>query len=233
MTRTLKDIRFDGVAPRIDNVVVAVVPVDAFSGRIVTSGIRVELLDPNNNNRVLLFKPVRNLSGMYVFVNLEPALRYRIQVRATEHFDPPPIDYIPPAPTDPDVATKRRLEVMLFRRPTFAADAQGTVVAGTLKRGTQPVANGVVTAQLDPILAPGANPFETRSDDSGNFAVPLRLPQEASTDPVLASFRFSDNFVARQLDRLVQEDAFYSFETPVDLAATSVTNDPALVKFGG
>jgi hypothetical protein len=230
------DIHFDDNLP-IDNVVVAVAPVDAFSGRLVSAGIEVHIEGLPN-------RPRRNLSGMLVFVNLPRQSLYRVILSAEKagYFDPEPLDFVPPDNDDPEFAKKRRLDVPLHRLPSAAIDTDATTVAGLLVRVTQPasgevrvpVAGALVWAEL-PISAfpPGTsspNHFETLTDKRGAFALRLRLPVDAATAPMPIKFYFRDGADQRDLEGSVNEGKFHGFEKPIDLVGV---NTPQLLPFGG
>lgn len=218
-------IQFD--PPRVDNIVVAVAPVDAFTGEIVRDNV-VAWLDGLNT------RPVRNISGLLVFLNLPARPFYLVNVSASNagYFDPSRKPFIPPAPTDPDAARKRRLDFPLYRHPSTSIDPDTTAVAGMLVDGGQPVDAARVWAELPPgSAAPGVvlKPFETRSSTSGSFLLPLRLPAAAATGPVSVQFRFRKGLKQRDLARDVNEGRFHSFERPIDLAGA---NSPQLLEFG-
>jgi hypothetical protein len=230
------DVRFVDNPP-IDHVVVAVAPVDAFTGRIISSGIEARIEGLSNH-------PRRNLSGMLVFVNLPSRSRYRVIVSAEKagYFDPEPLDFVPPDDDDPEFAKKRLLDVPLHRLPSVAVDADATTVAGLLVRVTQPtpgearepVAGARVWAEL-PMSAfpPGTTSpkhFETRTDKRGAFALRLRLPVDASTAPMSIRFNFQEGADQRDFEASVNEGKFHSFEKPIDLIGT---NTPQLLPFGG
>ncbi|MEE8056660.1 MAG: hypothetical protein V3T17_02310 [Pseudomonadales bacterium] len=229
---------FDNVAPPHDSVSFAIVILDAFTAEVVTDNIQVELLDANNANQTLPFQARRNLSGMWVFVDLptQPFHRVKITAGNAGYFDPGIIDFIPPAPNDPDVINKRRLEVFLYRRPELAAKLQATVVAGLVQRAGQAVAGAQISAMLPVALIPPAQlplqDFITLSDERGAFALPLRLPGDAALAPVSVTFTLSEGADQRQFVRDVEEQFFYSFEQPIDLQGNAITNDPPLKKFG-
>lgn len=207
--------------PRIDNVVVAIAPIDAFSGRMVTSGVHSRI-------EGLADVPRRNLSGMLVFVNLPAQAEYRVMVSAGEagYFDPAPMIYMPPEHEDPEVARKRRLDVPLYRLPSTSIDSDATHVAGLLVRGQQPVPGAIVRAQLPEseslAVADPTRPFETRTDERGAFTLPLRLPHEEADEPALVTFTFRDGGDEREIERSVLEGKLNSFEEPIDLAGTNV-----------
>ena len=75
----------------------------------------------------------------------------------------------------------------------------------------------VSTRNAPPVL----QPFETRSDGRGAFALPLRAGGASSI-----KFRFRHVADQRELDRAVIEGKFQSFEEPIDLVGT---NSPPLV----
>lgn len=222
------DIRFDDT-PTIDDVTLALAPIDAFTGRIVPAGVKAEIEN-------LPDVQIRNLSGMLVFTNLPAQPMYRIIVTAKRagYFDPATVQFVPPASDDPDWARKRRLDVLLYRRPTAPIEADATTVAGIVVRGVQAVTGARVWAELPAnLLPPGAPPlreFETRSDERGAFALSLRLPADAITGTVDVKFKFSEGADQREIERPVSERKFYSFEEAIDLGGA---NTPQLLPFGG
>lgn len=218
------DIRFNNDPP-IDNVGFAVVPIDAFTGRIVVSSVTARLKN-------LPDRPIRNLSGMLVFVNLPTQPSYQIEVfpETAGYFDPGEKTW--PVPGDLTSAKSKRLIVPLFRQPTAGVDTEATTVAGVVVRGVQPVVGAIIQAILPPTaLPPGSNldPFETRSDGRGAFALRLRLPTDPANMVVDVKFRFKQGAFQRDIERLVEEGKFYSFEKPIDLIGA---NTPQLLPFG-
>lgn len=226
------EIRFPD-EPHIDHVIVAVAPIDAFTGRIITTGISASLKGLPN-------RPVRNRSGMLVFVRkngIPEQARYEIEVNAEKagYFNPDtPILYSPPATDNSNRANKPQIDVPLMRRPTSAIDTDATTVAGVVVRAAQPVAGATVFAELPTSMLPpgGATlaPFETRSDERGAFALMLRLPAGSVTAAVTVKFKFSEGTDVREIVRLVAEGKFYSFEEPIEM---NIDNEPQLIPFGG
>ena len=214
-----------------DQVVVAVAAIDAFSGRVVARGVEATIEGLPN-------LPYRNLSGLLVFVNLpvQADYRIRVQARAAGYFDPDPVTFVPPPDDDPDLATRRRLSVPLFRRPETAAAAGGTAVAGVIVRGAAPVSGASIEAELPTDLlpprppgAPPLRPFETRSDERGAFGLSLRLPRDPTNEPVAVTFTFSEGADERRIERPVVDGRLHSFEKPIDLTGAGV---PGLLPFG-
>lgn len=218
-------VQFD--PPRVDNIVVAVAPVDAFTGQVVRQKVNAWIDGIN-------VRPVRNISGLLVFLNLPARPFYLVNVGASKagYFDPARKPFIPPAPTDPDLANKRRLDFPLYRQPSTAIDPDTTAVAGMIVDGAQPVDGARVWAEMPPgSVAPGVvlKPFETRTSEKGSFLLPIRLPAAAATGPVTVQFRFRKGLKQRDLARNVNEGKFHSFEKPIDLAGA---NTPPLLEFG-
>ncbi len=229
---------YDNVAQPQDLVNFAVMAIDSFTGEVISEGVKVELLDQNNANKPLPFLPRENLSGMRVFVNLPNQAFYRIRLSAKDagYFDPAIFDHIPPAANDPLLIQKRRVEFYLHRRAEHAVNLQATVVAGVIERNGSAVENAEINAEIPPALVPPAllplSPFVTRSDERGAFAIPLRLPEDATTGPVAITFTMQEGADQRQFVRNVEERHFYSFEQPVDLTGNAATNNPPLIQFG-
>src|SRR3954453_12045943 len=113
-------IHFDNDPP-LDRVTLAVVPVDTFSGQPVTSGVKALV-------RGQLARPIKNLSGRLVFINLPVQERYGVTVDASKagYFSPGDTEF--PDPDDPEAKKSRRHLIRLMRRPDFAYD-------GTTRRG--------------------------------------------------------------------------------------------------
>ena len=129
------DIRFDS-DPALDNVAFAVAPIDAFTGRIVASAVTAHIKD-------LPHHPIRNLSGMLVFVNLPTQPSYRVEVSPEKagYFNPGEQTW--PVPGDLAGTTNKRLIVPLFQQPTAGVDTEATTVAGVIVRGGQPVVDAI------------------------------------------------------------------------------------------
>lgn len=230
------DIYFvDDTQRQMDEVIVAVAPFDAFTGLPVRSDLEVHL-------EGWPYGPIRNLSGMFVFIRSntrpEPPPRAEYQVvvsaRGAGYFDPQAVGFVPVPSNDPDVASKRKLAIPLYRRPSAAADLDDTtLVAGVIRNGEEPLVDARISAQLPPdTLPPGEpphQPFETRSDERGTFMLPLRLPVEAITAPIPVTFKFRKDAVERSMIRQVREGERYSFKVPIDLGGD---NQPPLVGFG-
>ena len=230
---------YDSVPQPRDEVVFAVVLIDSFTGEIIKKNTKVELLDQHNGNAVLPFTPILNLSGFWVFVNLPAQPFYRIKIYAEEagYFDPALIDYIPPAPNDPQLIDKRKHQVVLYRKAEKAAQLESTVVAGVVERNNQPVESAEVTVEIPPALVPPAMlpiaPFKTYTDARGAFGLPMRLPQDAVANPISVTFTMQEGADQRQFVRDVKERKFYSFEEAIDLTGNVVSNNPQLIEFGG
>lgn len=219
------DIRFDNDPP-IDNVGFAVVPIDAFTGRIVASAVTANLKGLPN-------PPIRNRSGMLVFVNLPSQPSYQVNVfsGAAGYFDPG--EKMWPVPGDAASANSKRLIVSLFRLPSAGVDTEATTVAGLVVRGAQPEAGAIVQAILPgDALPPGSafDPFETRTDERGAFVLRMRVPTDPAGASVDVKFRFQQGAFQRKIEHPVEEGRFYSFEKPIDLIGA---NTPQLVPFGG
>src|SRR5262249_17890787 len=109
--------------PPLDRVALAVVPMDAFSGRLVTSGVKVSVLGQ-------LARPIKSLSGQLVFINLPVEEKYRVNVDPSEagYFSPPESEF--PDPDDPDAKVMKRHLVKLIRRPDFPFEGTTTLIRG-------------------------------------------------------------------------------------------------------
>lgn len=214
-------------------VVFAVAAVDAFTGRVVTSDIEVHVDG-------LHHKPIRNRTGLRVFVDLPVQKRYDVEVKAVKagYFDgrgfiePPEID-------DTSAPADRLLTIPLYRRPSkAAADEDSTVIAGVLERNGDPVALGSVSvlspADPSPLAGPPpATPFVTLSDRRGAFALALRLWSGSGAAPITVRIKFAHDTSALEFDARVRQGRLHSFERVIDFVLTDPTNPPALVPFGG
>ncbi len=216
------DIQFDP-DPSIKNVDFAVVPIDAFTGRIVTSALQVRLKNLPNH-------PIRNLSGMHVFVNLPNQLTYQVEVFPLKvgYFEPGV--KIWPVPNDLESKTSKRLIVPLFKKPGTGVDTDITTVSGVVVRGSQALESVIIRA-FPPTnaLFPGSisEPFETRSDKRGAFALRLRVPTKSDGE---VKFKFQYGAFQREIEEPVEEGKFYSFREPIDMIGSNV---PQLLAFGG
>lgn len=211
---------------RIDRVTVAVAPVDAFSGEIVQRGVTAKIKDPVTGE-YLPFKPIRNLSGLLVFINLEGQPNYTIEVDAGEagYFAPDVSVFVPPLPNDPNADQKRRHQVTLFRRPDFAFAEATTLVRGVIKRGPDAVAGASIWA--DPLQPGNPPPFETQSSAKGDFGLPLRLPTLAPGEvpgPVNVSLHFRQGPDQRDLVRPISDGRTHIFEESIDLIGNNTPN---------
>lgn len=192
--------------PRIDRVVFALVPYDAFTGRIVTGGVEASVDG-------LPDKPIRNRSGMLVFVNLpsQPTYDYRISAGRAGYFDPDgqPLSF--------HSGDDRKCPIPLLRRPEADFGEAATLVRGVVHRAAVPVAGARIS--LDPLEA-GAASFETRSGAGGAFALPLRLPAIAPIEtlvPVEIKITVDDGTGSRLFKREVIAGRSFRFRTPLDL----------------
>jgi hypothetical protein len=199
--------------PKIDAVTLAVVAFDVLSGQPVTRGVEARVTG-------LSARPIRNRSGLLVFVNLPAQATYEVQVTAAlaGYFDPEPLIFTPPAANDPNIGPKRRLPVALRPRPDFAFLEGTTLIRGMLVRGGAPAAGAMVWAEP---LAGGASPFTTTANGQGEFALPLRLPVLAPDEPeaaldVVLHFKLGPD--ERVLTRPVRNGAIHRFAAPIDLS---------------
>jgi hypothetical protein len=177
MSRPGFKIHFDEPPPplRPDVVTLAVAPMDAFSGRIVKSGVKARVKDLPDH-------PIRNLSGYLVFKNLREASTYTVIVDPTEAGYFAPQDSVFPDPKVTDAIKTKLHLVRLMRRPEFAFESDITLIRGVIIKGKDKVENATVFASKPE--ANSSNPddhdplttFETRTDRRGAFALALRLP---------------------------------------------------------
>ena len=191
-----------------DRVAFAIVPIDAFSGAIVAHGVKVTIVGQP------ALRPIRNLSGMHVFLNIPDADRaVKVEAGAAGYFDSE-VAVAPPA--DPDDDAARRHVVALLPRPGYPFAENTTLVRGVLVKDGQAVAGGRITAQ--PAGAVGL--FEAQSDAGGAFVMPLRLPDpdDSASTPVNVSFKFPPE--SREFTVPVRPARTQSFKTPIDLDET-------------
>src|SRR5262249_10711602 len=139
--------------PRTDVVTFAVVPFDAFSGQVVSEGVKAELEGLPN-------RPIKNLSGHLVFINLpDPpdGSKYKVDIDASKagNFSPES-EFFPP--DDPDLANTRRLPVKLMRRPDFPYAEATTLIRGVVVRGKDPVVGASIW--IEPFPKPRLLPAE-------------------------------------------------------------------------
>lgn len=186
ITRTIIGFEID---PPEDIVIFAVAPIDAVTGRIVrfniTASVTVEGETVPSTSLQLPDKPIRNRSGLLVFVRqknspLYPKYRIRVKAKAAGYFDPEPIDFIPPQPGDVFIPKDRlRVDFQLFPRPDSLFQDEATLVSGVVVRGAKSVEGARISAKVPVIKIVNRNAintFETRSDERGAFALALRLP---------------------------------------------------------
>lgn len=183
-----KIIGFEADPPE-DIVIFAVAPIDAVTGRIVrfniTASVTVESEAAPSTFLQLPDKPIRNRSGLLVFVRQKsspvyPKYRIHVKAKAAGYFDPEPIDFIPPQAGDVfNPKDRLRVDFQLFPRPDSFFQDEATLVSGVLVRGPKRVEGARVSAKV-PVMGIGnrnaINMFETRSDERGAFALALRLP---------------------------------------------------------
>jgi hypothetical protein len=146
--------------PIVDTVTFAITPIDAFSGMLVRAGVKAEVDGLPN-------RPIKNLSGHLVFINLPASPKYTGTVNAREagYFWPEPFDFVPSATAD------KRRKVLLYPRPEFAYPPETTLIRGVVVLGTAPNAPAVANARIYTDVPS----FETRSDTRGSFALALTL----------------------------------------------------------
>jgi hypothetical protein len=228
---------FDEPPLRPDVVTLAVEPMDAFSGRIVSSGVKASVKN-------LPDRPIRNLSGHLVFKNLPEKDKYTVIVDPTEagYFQPDESDF----PRNPEARKTKRHLVRLIRRPEFAFENDVTLIRGVVVNGKEKVENATVFASKP--KANGPEPgvddpddplttFQTRTDRRGAFALALRLPslegEQSGLDPrpgerdricVNVRLHVRKDGAARHLDCTIADRKSNSLFRPIDLSAT----DPAV-----
>lgn len=208
-------IHFESPPWRGDRVTLAVVPVDGFSGAIVTSGIAVSVRGRPD-------RPIRNASGMLVFLNLPESLpdnekpTYIVDIDAGEtgFYDPEPIEFIPPEPDDPDSERKRRREALLIPRPDYSYPGGSTLLRGVLVTGAAPAVGA--TVRVRPDLSDGD--FVARADGKGAFTLALRpSPLSKKKLELDIHFHFAGGAHARTLKKSLSAGRNHSFLEPIDL----------------
>jgi hypothetical protein len=210
--------------PRIDSVTFAVIPFDNFSGRVVASGVKAEVDG-------LFDRPIRNLSGHLVFVNLPQQAAYAVTIDASDAGYFSPVNATFPPNSDPSTAAARRLTVPLIRRPDFPYAEATTLIRGVVARGSGsgavPVAGASI--QAGPILLDPR--FETKSDERGAFALPLTR-RRAHGDPAAGTYSVKlylrQGSDGRTLTVEVSDGKSHSFEEPIDLTGL---NEPKFYSF--
>jgi len=211
------DIRFEPV--HVDQVTFAVAPFDAFTGRVISEGVKASVLG-------LPDRPIRNRSGLLVFVNLPDQPQYDFTVRgsAAGYFDPPQQSFIPPAANDPNRFKLRRRSVALMPLPDSHFPEAVTVVRGVVVRGAQPVSDASIA--LDSLSAAGTG-FATKTTTSGAFALPLRMPalspgQNEAPKPI--TLHVAEGADQRTLTRSVRAGSVYRFDAPINLSDAAEPN---------
>ncbi|WLA69186.1 hypothetical protein [Bradyrhizobium diazoefficiens] len=192
--------------PRIDDVAFAVVPYDSFSGRVVASGVKATV-------EGLLDRPIRNLSGHLVFINLDQQAAYSVTIDASEAGYFSPVKATFPSAANP--AAARRLVVPLVRGPSYPYAEATTLIRGVVVRSGK----AVLGASISIGPASGAQ-FKTTSDGRGVFALPLsrrREPDESPSKPYLVKLYLNQGDDARTLDVMITEGQSHSFKEPIDL----------------
>jgi hypothetical protein len=204
------DIHFEPA--HVDTVTFAIAPFDAFTGQIVSEGVEASV-------NGIPIRPIRNRSGLLVFINLPAQPQYQFSVRAAAagYFDPPPQTFTPPGANDPDWAEKRRKNLALTPLPSSHFPEATTLVRGVVVRGADAVAGA--TVKLEPLE--GGSEFETRTADRGAFALPLRLPPLLPGEdeaPVPITLHVKEAGDERVLTRQVSAGTSYRFADPINLA---------------
>src|SRR5262245_22431632 len=232
MTRYSFPIYFDEDPP-LDRISLAVVPMDAFSGRLVTSGVKASVTGQ-------LARPVKNLSGQLVFINLPIEEKYQVRVDPSEagYFVPSESEF--PDPGDPDASKTRRHLVRLIRRPDFPFEGTTTLIRGVVVRGKEPVEAARIW--LDALVKPGKpgpdgipkpapRAFETRSGDRGAFALPLTIPHvndpradvDAEKGTIKRTLHLHEGDDTVDLEVEITDGKSHIFKKPIDLVGP---NDP-------
>lgn len=192
-------IGFDDDPLKDDVVTFAVAPIDALTGRIVPRNITVSVTvageTAESEALKLLDKPIRNLSDLLVFINLDKHPKYRVHLkaRAAGYFDPDPVEFTPLEPLERDAKNALelkdllRIDFTLFPRPDFAFNEEATLISSVIIRGEEKVQGARISVIVSPPAVMMGNPrppqaFETRSDERGAFTLALRLPAFTETE---------------------------------------------------
>ena len=154
----------DDPPPRIDRVSLAIVPSDAYTGRIVSQKIKASV-KVKNLGTTLPNKPRRNLTGMLVFVNLPVNFVYEVKVEAREagYFDPDVFEF-QPLPESSNDATGRKKVVSLLRKPDFPFESEITLISGVVQFNHQPASNAQIEVKSEP----------------GNTSIVVKIPYDSS-----------------------------------------------------
>jgi hypothetical protein len=213
-----RNIYFDD--PLVDEVLLAVEPIDAFTGQIVQGPVECEIKD-------FPCRPIRNRSGLYVFLSdtqQQDAYHIRIKAQEVGYFDKA-FDFRPP---DPDASIAegvraRRVVVPLLRRPTMPYTDSATLISGVVVRGEEPVVNADLWVDLPdqplPDNPPADTQFRTLTDERGAFSLALRVPDSTVT----VTMHINDETAHRSISGVVEEHGRHSFKKPIDF---SIPADP-------
>jgi hypothetical protein len=229
------EIAFDEELPK-DEVLVAVAPIDSFTGRIVQGHVDVHI-------EGLYQRPIRNFSGMLVFLKPKTTRadgeetspqtdqeKYEISVtaEAAGYFDPDPAVFEPPVSDDgSDSTIQRRVDVPLLRLPSFPVPEETTLVSGVIVRGDEPLTGARIWVELPAGLVPRGSaspkPFETRSYRRGAFALALRVPawEENMDSTVKVVLHVEEGADHRQFELYVQENRRHVFQKPIDITGSN------------
>jgi len=218
-----------------------VAAIDAFTGRVVTENVDVEIAN-------VPVRPIRNLSGMFVFLNPPggPIPNGPLQIKVTAdpqlYLDPAHEVFVPPAPAVPPDPIQRRCNVLLYRRPSFPMASGDTVIGGVLADGADaqgiPIPAPNLHVRVTPEPPPGvppSPPFVTRSDERGAFAAFLRVERP---DPPTPDHRVTFEFAhalggvsVNTFDRQVVEGRRHAFRGVVDIQQNNAVS-PLLEAIG-
>ncbi|MFY2826030.1 hypothetical protein [Ruegeria sp. MALMAid1280] len=232
----LRIIHLDEPLP-LETVVFAIAPLDSFTRAIVRGPVTAQI---EAHGAVAK----RNLSGLLVFVEravpggdpmlpVEPRYSVKITARQAGYFD----QRIEVDRPSPDVMDSQRLiEVPMHRIPSAPFTIETSLVRGVVLIDRAPV-NGADVGAVVSNDAPDPDdvlPFRTRTDTQGDFALPLRLPDQTPGQTGTASAHFwfritAPDAPAVMLKRQVRDGQQYSFGLPIDLADGAPPLVPLLV----
>lgn len=217
------------VNSRIDRVDIAVAAVDAFSGDAIFGGLAMSI-------EGIVKQPIRNLSGMWVFINLPERAQYQLNIDASSagYFNPPTI--VIGAEDQP------RVDVALVRLPSASMNYEASYIAGTVKLSDQksPAALVTITANFPEEDGNTASVFRSFSDEKGAFLLPCRVPDLVGDDQRVISLSFilaiNGHVESRRLTRKLLTSRLLSFDRSIVIPGPDIDLDdegpevPALIK---
>jgi len=157
-----------------------ITPIDDFTGRVIVRGVTATI--PRQRMRAR-----RSLSGHLFVERWVPAEQQFSNDKHSVHIDPKAAGYFAPSPNPIEIETpqeNRNTRILrLIRRPDTIEDGVSMIVRGSVVRqgNGDPVDGQVIEGRIAGI----ADPFRTRTNERGNFALRLRPPSPIlGADPV-------------------------------------------------